>query len=744
MPGTRTKNKMGGLGKTLLKSRNKKKEKVLSDRHQETLAASIQQDHDEKVGSDELPIEEEILKEDTVMHNMINRGRGKLESIIQTNDLQDLMLNAKMSLKRYEKESATFLIKDGDGAPKEYKVVEAQKNSDDEDEDDIVDEEAYAEGTLILKEKTQEEILDRVREMQELNVQLPIPRRPREAYELFKKNSDDEDEGEETKKKKKKKKSNNASKLQAKKQLIQIETDSFLRWRRSLAEIEESYDATLTPYEKNIEVWRQLWRVVERSDIVVQIVDCRNPLQFQCEDLEKYVKEVDPKKENFLLLNKADLLTKKQRFKWACYFKKKKINFLFFSAKNEITKIANRQITREELLKEQQEELDQYDVTNYVSPQESDWTYIFSRSELLFFFKSLMKNFNPEQKKSDTGRVVVGMVGYPNVGKSSLVNVLCGKKKVAVGSTPGKTKHFQTLPIGDSVMLADCPGLVFPSIQTTKEEMIVDGILSIDHQMRDYRPPMELVCGRIPRRTFELTYGLTFPKIPGKARMTFVTPENLLRTFCKAKGLMSQNGVPNYPMAARRILKDYVDGKILFCHAPPENVQVTDLEEGDQLVSNNMIHTDNDHEVIVINHDEELADDDEYFTESEDGDDQEDNRLDQGDEDVLYNSDGEIIENEDADDEDAQSDSASDDMEWEGEIDDFNLVNVHTEALERKKEKIIQYKGYDPFELDEQTIMVEQKPEGNSQTGPMKTQDLFDSLTEKQKRRKFTHLKKFM
>ena len=127
MPGTRTKNKMGGLGKTLLKAKNKKKEKVLSDRHQETLAASIQQDYDEKVGSDELPIEEEILKEYTVMHNMINKGRGKLESLIQTNDLQDLMLNAKMSLIKYEKESATFLIKDGEGAPREYKVVEAQR-----------------------------------------------------------------------------------------------------------------------------------------------------------------------------------------------------------------------------------------------------------------------------------------------------------------------------------------------------------------------------------------------------------------------------------------------------------------------------------------------------------------------------------------------------------------------------------------------------------------------------------------
>jgi large subunit GTPase 1 len=45
---------------------------------------------------------------------------------------------------------------------------------------------------------------------------------------------------------------------------------------------EENYQITITPYEKNIEVWRQLWRVIEKSDIIVQIVDGRDPLFFHC------------------------------------------------------------------------------------------------------------------------------------------------------------------------------------------------------------------------------------------------------------------------------------------------------------------------------------------------------------------------------------------------------------------------------------------------------------------------------
>ena len=47
----------------------------------------------------------------------------------------------------------------------------------------------------------------------------------------------------------------------------------------------------MTPFEKNLEVWRQLWRVLERSDLVCQVVDARDPLRYRCPDLEAYVEE---------------------------------------------------------------------------------------------------------------------------------------------------------------------------------------------------------------------------------------------------------------------------------------------------------------------------------------------------------------------------------------------------------------------------------------------------------------------
>ncbi len=102
----------------------------------------------------------------------------------------------------------------------------------------------------------------------------------------------------------------------------------------------------------------------------------------------------------------------------------------------------------------------------------------------------------------------VGLVGYPNVGKSSTINSLLGEKKVSVSSTPGKTKHFQTIHLSDSIILCDCPGLVFPQFATTKADLICDGVLPID-QMKEYTAPAALVVKRIPKEILEAVYGLS-------------------------------------------------------------------------------------------------------------------------------------------------------------------------------------------------------------------------------------------
>lgn len=127
-------------------------------------------------------------------------------------------------------------------------------------------------------------------------------------------------------------------------QLDRQEKDAFLEWRRGLADLSDKEGFLLTPFERNIEVWRQLWRVLERSQLVVQIVDARNPLRFRCEDLEAYVGDIEGsegekgtgkgKRRTLLLINKADLLTRTQRKTWADYFDANNVPFAFYSAAN--------------------------------------------------------------------------------------------------------------------------------------------------------------------------------------------------------------------------------------------------------------------------------------------------------------------------------------------------------------------------------------------------------------------------
>jgi len=86
-----------------------------------------------------------------------------------------------------------------------------------------------------------------------------------------------------------------------------------LEWRREIAAQEQNaINLAITPFEKNIEVWRQLWRVIEKSDFLMQIVDARNPEFFYASDLDQYIRDVKAKgakKQFVLLINKSDFLS---------------------------------------------------------------------------------------------------------------------------------------------------------------------------------------------------------------------------------------------------------------------------------------------------------------------------------------------------------------------------------------------------------------------------------------------------
>ncbi|XP_022794124.1 large subunit GTPase 1 homolog isoform X2 [Stylophora pistillata] len=510
-------------------------------------------------------------------------------------------------------------------------------------------------------------------------------------------------------------------------ELDQLEKESFLEWRRHLAQLQEKEYILLTPFERNLGFWRQLWRVIERSDVVVQIVDARNPLLFRCEDLENYVKEVYPKKCNLLLVNKADLLSPEQRYSWSRYFRNVGLPVAFWSAQQEnerlsVLNAASEEEEEEENSEQDEEkiegvednELEEYEeqsatlwsklsqmtfenddqqdtlqdpsavprtdkvsLTSHDNLSEDKCEYLMlssqstidtdlkhlgsnvqdkgdsslyscqsdlcldaeqekqpsvnaktesvsghdsvseissmkglkelkttddsidpsvenasevtdqsnadvesfddefsakllTRDELLALFKILhMKKIQETVGDSHSILTTVGLVGYPNVGKSSTINTLLNDKKVPVSATPGRTKHFQTLFVNDEVLLCDCPGLVFPSFVSTKADMILNGILPID-QMRDHVPAVSLLCQRIPRGVLEIVYGINIA-LPQEGEDPNRAPyaEELLYAYGYTRGFMTSHGIPDESRSARYVLKDYVKGKLLYCIAPP-------------------------------------------------------------------------------------------------------------------------------------------------------------------------------
>lgn len=347
-------------------------------------------------------------------------------------------------------------------------------------------------------------------------------------------------------------------------ELDRLEKDAFLDWRRNLALLQENQDLLLTPFERNLEIWRQLWRVVDRSDLVVQIVDARNPLLFRCEDLDYYVLEVNPNKRNLLLINKADLMTKEQRQIWANYFKHNNINFAFFSASTALIEQEQNAATTEG--EETQEGTNSSPVVGGGDP-----TDILTVNQLEELFLREAPNEPLYQGDEAGGRLQIGLVGYPNVGKSSTINALIGSKKVSVSATPGKTKHFQTILLSPKVMLCDCPGLVFPNFASTKADLVCNGVLPID-ELREYTGPVEIVTSRVPKFFLEAIYGISINVKPiDEGGSGTPTAHELLAAYARARGYMRQGkGVPDESRAARYILKDYVNSKLLYCQPPPD------------------------------------------------------------------------------------------------------------------------------------------------------------------------------
>ncbi|CAL8101061.1 unnamed protein product [Orchesella dallaii] len=267
-----------------------------------------------------------------------------------------------------------------------------------------------------------------------------------------------------------------------------LEKNEHRYFHNYLKKIDEQFHRKdLSYFELNLETWRQLWRVLEMSDVVLCVVDIRYPALLFPPKLYNYVC-TELGKHLILVLNKIDMCPAPLVLAWKEYFKQKypELKVLCFTSypaynlygtESSGGMKGRKRKGRMKMAAEGAFEL--YKVCEEIVQGEVDTT-----SWKAKILEEMETAIGPEEdlkvqvdktvtEKPDTGFydfkkyhggiLTIGCVGQPNVGKSSLINALMGKKVVSVSKTPGHTKHFQTIFLTPNVRLCDCPGLIFPS-----------------------------------------------------------------------------------------------------------------------------------------------------------------------------------------------------------------------------------------------------------------------------------------
>ncbi|KAK9861002.1 hypothetical protein WJX84_004890 [Apatococcus fuscideae] len=94
----------------------------------------------------------------------------------------------------------------------------------------------------------------------------------------------------------------------------------------------------------------------------------------------------------------------------------------------------------------------------------------FGKGSLLGLLRQLAR------RRSDKKYISVGFVGYPNVGKSSVINTLRTKKVCKTAPVPGETKVWQYITLMKKIFLIDCPGVVYNKTEDTDTDAVLKGV----------------------------------------------------------------------------------------------------------------------------------------------------------------------------------------------------------------------------------------------------------------------------
>ncbi len=242
-----------------------------------------------------------------------------------------------------------------------------------------------------------------------------------------------------------------------------------------------------------------LERVIEMSDIILEILDARFPKEMQNKEVEKLVKNKG--KKIIYVLNKSDLTLKRD----------KRLNpkvFVSCRTQKGITELRNK-------IKQEAAKI---------------------------------------RKVGKYNRIQVGVIGYPNTGKSSLINLLIRRTSAKTGSEAGFTKGIQKLRLTENIHLLDSPGVIPTNeYSMTSEEKISRHVKFGGRSYNQVKNP-ELALNEIVKsnkKEFKKFY-----------KIKFKDAEDLIEKIGKIKGFLKKKGKIDSDRAARAVLKDWQLGNI--------------------------------------------------------------------------------------------------------------------------------------------------------------------------------------
>eukprot|EP01095_Lingulamoeba_sp_RSL-Kostka_P014752 TRINITY_DN6564_c0_g1_i1.p1 TRINITY_DN6564_c0_g1~~TRINITY_DN6564_c0_g1_i1.p1 ORF type:complete len:631 (+),score=286.82 TRINITY_DN6564_c0_g1_i1:65-1957(+) len=300
---------------------------------------------------------------------------------------------------------------------------------------------------------------------------------------------------------------------------------------------EKGFDFNKIPDLSKRQFYKEFKKVVESSDVILEVLDARDPIGCRCFTAENKILTQDPTKKIILILNKIDLVPKEVVSEWLKYLR------------NEYPAVAFKCNTQQ-----QRNKLGQSSVS-----VENASSSLLQTNECLGAntLISLLKNYcrSIDMKTS----ITVGIIGFPNVGKSSLINSLKRSRAAGVGATPGHTKIMQEIILDKNIKLLDCPGIVFAS-GGDEGKNLLRNCVKIEN-IEDPVKPVEEILNRCAHDQI-----LSLYKIP-----QFSSTMEFLSHVARKRGKISKGGIPNYEEAAILILRDWNFGKISFYSLPPKN-----------------------------------------------------------------------------------------------------------------------------------------------------------------------------